>query len=338
MKAKQLATNATRTLTDLGDGLFAYIQGDGSWGWSNSGLVVSEGESLMVDTLFTGRLTRDLLDAYRRAAPEAETIDILVNTHANGDHTFGNALAGDARIIGSRACAEEMEERPAEVFADMVRNWRSHGDIGAFLHETMGVRFDFSDVVHRPPTELFDGHKTIEVGGRTVELVELGPAHTRGDIVVHIPDAKTVFTGDILFSGGHPIIWAGPIDNWIRACNLILDWDVETVVPGHGPVGTKAQLRHMRDYLVHTRDEAAKRYGAGMNWDVAAWDIAFDHFDSWLDRERVVANVASVYRDLSHGRIAPPRPEIMRQMLRYRRGATCPHDEPCPCGIHGGGK
>lgn len=329
-----MTNDVSRTLTDLGNGLFAYVQGDGSWGWSNSGLIVSEGESLLVDTLFTGRLTRDMLEAYRRAAPEAETIDILVNTHANGDHTFGNALAGNARIIGSTACAEEMEERPAEVFADMVKNWQAHGEIGAFLHETMGVRFDFSDVVHRPPTELFDVRKTLSVGGRTVELVELGPAHTRGDIVVHVPDAGTVFTGDILFSGGHPIIWAGPIGNWIEACDVILGWEAETIVPGHGPVGTKSELVAMRDYLVHTRDEATKRHAAGMAWDEAAWDIAFDAYDSWLDRERVVANVAAVFRELSQGRIAPPREEIMRQMRRYRRGATCPHDDDCTCHAH----
>lgn len=320
-----------RELHELGNGLYAYIQGDGSWGWSNSGLIVQDGESVMIDTLFTGRLTEDMLAAYRRATPAAETIDVLVNTHSNGDHTFGNHLVGGARIVGSTACAEEMEERPATAFLDTWRNWRDHGPAGRFMHETMGVRFDFSDIRHTPPTETFDGRKTLRLGDRRIELIELGPAHTRGDIVVYVPDAKTVFTGDIVFSGGHPILWAGPIDNWIQACRLILSWDVETVVAGHGPIRDLSVVRELRDYLTYVRDEATKRYEAGLNWREAAYDIGVAAYDSWLDRERVVGNVANVYRSLSDGRIAPERGEILGEMLRYRKGAVCPHDGECGC-------
>ena len=324
-------SHVKREVEELGNGLYAYVQGDGSWGWSNSGLIESEGECLLVDTLFTGRLTSDMLAAYRHAVPASEKIDILVNTHANGDHTFGNHLVKGARIIGSTACADEMEERTAEEFADMMKNWRENGRLGDFMHETMGVKFDFSDVKHVPPTELFDGRKDLSIGGRKVELYEVGPAHTRGDILVKVPDAKTVFTGDILFSGGHPIMWAGPISNWIEACELILSWDVDVVVPGHGPVGDKAAVRGLRDYLTHIRDETALRYKAGLPWDEAAYDVGYEAFDSWMDRERVVANVAAVYGELSGGKIQPTMEEIMNQMLRYRHGAECPHDEPCAC-------
>lgn len=323
--------NTPRSLQDLGNGLYAYVQGDGSWGWSNSGLITAGDESLMIDTLFTGRLTEDLLKAYRRATPAADSIDLLVNTHANGDHTFGNHLVSGARIIGSTACAAEMEERPAPAFLDIMQRWRDHGAIGAFMHETMGVRFDFSDIGHAPPTELFDGRKTLQLGDRRIELVELGPAHTRGDIVVHVPDAKTVFTGDIVFSGGHPIIWAGPIGNWIQACELILSWDVETVVPGHGPIRDLSVVRDLHQYFTYVRDAASARFDAGQPWDEAAWDIGLEAFDSWLDRERIVANVANVYGELSGGAIAASREEILGAMLRHRHGAACPHEGPCGC-------
>ena len=164
-----------------------------------------------------------------------------------------------------------------------------------------------------------------------MELTELGPAHTRGDVIVHVPDAKTVFTGDILFSGGHPIVWAGPISNWVAACDHILGLDVETVVPGHGPVGGKDAVRDLRDYLTHVHGSASAAYEAGLPWDEAAYEVGYGAFDSWLDRERVVANVAAVYRELSGGAVDPGLPEIMHQMLRYRRGAACPHDGPCDC-------
>lgn len=322
---------------DLGNGLFAYIQPDGSWGWSNAGLVTDGGQSLLVDTLFTLDLTRDMLDAFRDAAPAAARIDCLVNTHANGDHTFGNQLVDGARIIASDACAEEMAERPPEAFRKNMENWREQGEAGAFLHEVMGAHFDFGGIVYTPPTETFSGRRDLKVGDVEVQLHDFGPAHTRGDIVAYVPSTRTVFTGDLLFAEGHPILWAGPVGNWIAACEAMLGWDIETVVPGHGPLTDKNGIRGMRDYLVYTRDETKKRFDAGMNYADAAWDIAFDSFDSWIDRERVVVNVAQIYRELSGGRIVPERPELMALMGRYRAGATNPHEKPaCGCGHHHG--
>lgn len=324
-----------RELQDLGNGLYAWVQGDGSWGWSNSGLITGDDDRvLMVDTLFTGRLTADMLEAYRRAVPAAETIDVLVNTHSNGDHTYGNHLVKGARIIGSTACLEEMEERPATVVQEVVAHPEKFGAYGRFFTETMGSRFDFSDIGHLPPDETFDGTRTLEIGGRRIELTELGPAHTRGDIVIHVPDARTVYTGDLVFHGGHPIIWAGPIGNWIAACDHILGLDVDIVVPGHGAVCGKPEVQALRDYLTHVETETTKAYEAGLTWEEAAYEVGYDAFDSWLDRERIVANVANVYRTLSGGRVDPTKDEIMAQMLRYRHGAECPHDGPCGCQAH----
>ncbi|MGR3567459.1 MAG: MBL fold metallo-hydrolase [Pseudooceanicola nanhaiensis] len=324
-----------RELQDLGNGLYAWVQGDGSWGWSNSGLITGDDDRvLMVDTLFTGRLTADMLEAYRRAVPAAETIDVLVNTHSNGDHTYGNHLVKGARIIGSTACLEEMEERPATVVQEVVAHPEKFGAYGRFFTETMGSRFDFSDIGHLPPDETFDGTRTLEIGGRRIELTELGPAHTRGDIVIHVPDARTVYTGDLVFHGGHPIIWAGPIGNWIAACDHILGLDVDIVVPGHGAVCGKPEVQALRDYLTHVETETTKAHEAGLTWEEAAYEVGYDAFDSWLDRERIVANVANVYRTLSGGEVDPTKDEIMAQMLRYRHGAECPHDGPCGCQAH----
>ena len=95
----------TKGLHDIGNDCYAYLQPDGGWGWSNAGLIVDGKENLLVDTLFDLRLTREMLDAMRDAVPAARSIRTLVNTHSNGDHTFGNQLVDGAEIITTKATA-----------------------------------------------------------------------------------------------------------------------------------------------------------------------------------------------------------------------------------------
>ena len=98
-------------LYEVADGVWAYLQPDGSWGYSNAGLVAGEGTSLLVDTLFDLKLTQAMLDAME-GVTATKPIDTVVNTHANGDHCYGNQLVRDARIIASDAALEEMDDVP----------------------------------------------------------------------------------------------------------------------------------------------------------------------------------------------------------------------------------
>ena len=123
----------TKGIHDLGDGCYAYLQPDGGWGWSNAGLLVGDGQSLLVDTLFDLRLTGEMLDAmapFTTAAP----IATLVNTHSNGDHTYGNQLVAGAEIIASAACVAEMREQGQPLAQGSIRrDWRKMGEAGAYL-------------------------------------------------------------------------------------------------------------------------------------------------------------------------------------------------------------
>ena len=288
----------TRGLHDLGSGCFAYLQPDGSWGFSNAGLVVSDGKSLLVDTLMDLKLTGSMLDEMRRKVPQSKQIGTLVNTHSNPDHTFGNQLVEGAEIIASEACFEEMNAQDPAMMAGMMANAASLGEGAKFLRDLMGPpKFDWTGVVATLPTRTFDRELTLRVGSKALELVNVGPAHTGGDTMVYVPEDRTVFTGDILFIESHPVIWDGPITNWIAACDKILSWDVETIVPGHGPITDKAGVRRFRGYLVYIRDEARKRFDAGLDPEEAARDISLDPYSDWLDSERLVANVAALYRE-----------------------------------------
>lgn len=322
-------------LHDIGNGCWAWLQPDGGWGWSNAGLIEDSGESLLVDTLFDLPLTASMLDAMRDAVPAASDIDMLVNTHANGDHTYGNQLVRNARIIASAACKSEMERRPPEAFLKIARNWQEYGAFGALIHELMGRKFDFAGIENVLPTETFDREAAITVGNKQVDLFNVGPAHTSGDTLVCLPAEKIVYTGDIIFAGGHPIIWAGPVENWINACDRLLGWDIDVVVPGHGPVGDKDSVRALRSYLVELRDIARPRYEAGMDWQDAAEEIVADHFTHWIDRERVFINTASLWREFSGGAIKHSVAEIYEAMGKWywAQGAGAGRD---PCGhAHG---
>ena len=203
-----------RGLHELGDGLYAYLQPDGGWGWSNAGLVTAEGTSLLVDTLFDLNLTRDMLDAMQPVT-DGNPIGQAFNTHGNGDHWFGNSLLPDGiPIVASAAAIEDMRAAPAAAVNVLFNELDLGPEFDAFAERAMR-KFDFASVVERLPTESFEGRHDLRVGDRDVHLIELGPAHTLGDTIAHVPDAGVVFTGDLLFIEGTPIMWDGPVANWL---------------------------------------------------------------------------------------------------------------------------
>lgn len=286
-------------LQDLGNGLYAWLQPDGGWGWSNAGLVVDGEESLLVDTLFDLKLTASMLEAMKNAEPlAAASIGTLVNTHSNGDHCNGNALVDGAEIISSSATAEEMREETPALMAEYLKAAPALGDMGAYFSRCFG-QFEFEGIEQRYPTLTYQRELHRQVGDKSVVLLEAGPAHTKGDTLVYVPADKAVYTGDILFIEGHPLMWEGPVGNWIAACNRMLELDIETVVPGHGPITDKRGVRAVRDYLQYIHDEALLRYKAGMAMEQAARDISLADYDSWGDAERIAANVSTLYKEFA---------------------------------------
>ncbi len=161
---------------------------------------------------------------------------------------------------------------------------------------------------------------TVDVGGRAVTLEEVGPAHTQGDVIAWLDDGDVVFTGDILFHGSTPIMWAGPVGNWVAACRRIRALQPSVVVPGHGPLadvdgvaaassatssGSTARSRQRRD--------------AGMSAIDAAWDIELGEYADWGDYERTIVNVDTIYAGSRSQRTsASTRCKAFKEMGRYR--------------------
>jgi glyoxylase-like metal-dependent hydrolase (beta-lactamase superfamily II) len=312
-----------RGLEELGNGLYAWMQPDGGWGWSNAGFIRDGEESLLVDTLFDEPLTGVMLQALERATGIApERIRTLVNTHANGDHTHGNALVANAEVIASAAAAREMAELPPAVVAQVKAAGAAGalGEAGTYFAEIFAP-FDFARARGRAPTRTFEKRLDLAVGGKAVELHMLGPAHTAGDVLVWVPGDRTVFTGDLLFIDVTPIMWAGPVGNWMAAADRIIALDALNIVPGHGPMTDAAQVRRMQEYLRYVDREARRRFDAGMPVEEAIPDIALGEYRHWLDAERLAVNVATLYREYA-GDASPP--DVVRMfglMAKLRRRA-----------------
>jgi glyoxylase-like metal-dependent hydrolase (beta-lactamase superfamily II) len=323
-------------LTEVGPGIHAWLQPNGQLGESNAVLVIGNGASLLVDTLWDPRLTRRMLAAMAPLTSEAP-IKTLVNTHSDGDHWWGNQELAGVEIASTKASAEVMgDQSPAEMkrFRLLAAALRAAGSmplpyprrddiataagyVGAALEP-----FDFDEVRLVRPTRTFTDLLELDVGGRAVSLIEVGPAHTAGDLIVWIADARVAIAADILFIGVTPIMWAGPLRRWVAALDRLLELGAEQYVPGHGPVCGPDDVRRLIDYWGWLDRAAAKRLEAGRSPAETARDLVLGDeieelgFAEWLGPERALVNVGTIDAH-RRGTAKPPGPrQLVSAFLR----------------------
>ncbi|MCR1786732.1 MBL fold metallo-hydrolase [Nocardioides carbamazepini] len=313
-----MAIDYTRGLHEVGPDVWAWLLPDGEWGMSNAGLVRGVDQSFLVDTLFDLPLTTEMLDALAGLV-EAAPIAGALNTHANGDHCFGNQLLGDdVKIHATRDTDHEIHHGTTPERLQMLVSSDFGPVTSEFLRSCFGA-FDFEGIALRGADVTFDDELTVDVGGRAVELLRLGPAHTAGDAIAHVPDAKVVFAGDLLFIGGTPIMWAGSLENWMRACDRMAALDPDVVVPGHGPVTDVDGIAEMRRYLAHVTEGIADALAAGRPWREAADRMDLDRFASWPQAERIVVTTYHAYRQAVAGVPAEDGVHLFGEMAAWRQ-------------------
>ena len=279
-------------LRELTTDVYACLQEDRGLGFSNSGFI-NFGGGLVVDTFWDLPHTRELIRQYARVW-KRPTRRVL-NTHHNGDHCWGNQLFAGAEIIGHRLCAASFGKESPEAM-QAVKTRAGANPALAALGRALEP-YDFSGIQLTPPTTLIDDRLTLDLDGLRAELLYVGPAHTAGDVIVHLPQQRVVFTGDILFRLCTPIGWEGTFANWIAALDRIVELAPEVIVPGHGPLCGVEGPREMRAYLEYVRDEARRSFAAGVPVLEAAKHIDLGPYANWTEPERLVFNVERAYRE-----------------------------------------
>jgi cyclase len=264
---------------ELSDGIYAYIQPDGSWFLNNASFLVGRSGVVSIDTTSTERRTRTYLDAIARIT--TQPVRTLINTHHHGDHTHGNCLLPLATIIGHPRCREEVLNTP---FPPPAGLW-SHVEWG---------------VLHRePPFVTFDDHLTVWVDELRVELHAVPtPAHTTNDIVAWVPERSVLFAGDLLFVGGTPFVPMGSVSGSLRALEWLRSFQARVLVPGHGPVCEPSAIDDVHSYLEFVQATAARGKAQGLSPLEVARQTDLGRFADLGDTERIVGNLHRAYAEL----------------------------------------
>jgi cyclase len=269
-------------MVEVGPRVWAYVQATGETGISNSGVIVGHEAAVVVDALMVPSMTRQFVAAIKKTT--RKPVGQLINTHHHLDHTGGNRFFKGATIVASEKCREALV--PGFPPVPLLQRFMPR-----FAREFPLLKVAL-------PAVTFESRMVIRDGGREIHLWHPGvPAHTAGDAIVFLPTERVLFAGDIAFHYVTPLAFQGHVGNWIKAADRLLDYDADVIVPGHGPIGTKSDLRRMRDYLALVRREARKRFDAGMPEEAAARDIKLGVYASWREAERLLPNVMRCYQE-----------------------------------------
>jgi len=293
-------------LRELAPNVYAYIQGGGpgipSQGISNAGVVVGDSGVFVIDATAGPMHAKNFISAVRKVTDKP--FRHLINTHHHTDHVGGNQYFIPVEIVAHPYLREEM----LKTAATTPPLWAKREGFADGTEERKVVA----------PTTTFEGKLTYHYGKTIVELISMAPSHTWGDTVVYLPQHKTMWVGDIGFFYVVPFFQNAHVPKWLETIDKINAMDVETIVPGHGPIGGKKELAEMGEYSRLLMREAKTRFDAGMSPGQAAAEIRLGKFDNWIGPQQIVMNVVRLYHHFN-GTVVPDvdREGMLKATLEY---------------------
>ena len=266
---------------EVSDGVYAYIQPNGTWWINNTGFLTGPQGVISIDACATRRRTQAYLDAI--ATVTAAPVRAVINTHHHGDHTFGNCLFPGAAII-----AHEQARTEAIAFGPPrdLPFWDGP---------------EWGELTLDPPFITYADQIAVHAGDLRAEIRHVGvAAHTTNDSIVWIPDRSVLFCGDLIFNGGTPFLLMGSVAGAVHVLqHVIMPLSARTIVPGHGPVfdGTEP-IEQTLAYLRFIQHTAIAGQEAGLTPLQAAMETGLGRFAELPDAERIVGNLHRAYAEL----------------------------------------
>jgi cyclase len=320
----------------LTEGTYAWMVPNGSWGETNLGLIDCDGTSVLIDTCWDLAHTQEML-AMCKQVLSASPLGHVINTHADGDHCWGNQLFKHLPIHATQACIDQMHHIPPRSLSALqhasagLRHVPLAGidTFGRYMGEMLRP-YRFKGVRITPANQAFAGRQTLCVNGVDLHLIEVGPAHTQGDAIVHVPSRGVVYAGDILFVDVTPVMWAGPVEKLIQGLQSLIDLNTDTIVPGHGPLASRQDVQAVIDYWRFGTEAIGRCQAQGMRPFEATQEVLHSQafkasvWAQWDSPERLLTSAHALYRQWG---VPPPtlpgklgQIDLMRQQALLAQG------------------
>lgn len=301
-------------LTKLSEGVYARIVDANGNAVGNAGFVVLDQSVLVFDTHFTPEAGQALLDSIRSVT--SKQVRYVINSHWHADHTHGNQVFSNADLIGSINTRKGVLQndlpsltrtmgiarKQLETLRRSVEKEKNTLQIEK-LRDQIKAREEYlrtmSGLEIKAPWICVDDSLVIQEGNRRVRLVYLGVGHTNGDMVLLLPERKIAFVGDLLFNKAIPNVQDGDILQWMQTLGKVFNLDAETLVPGHGSVASKKDVKEFLDYFRELKSLVQTALDRGDSIEQATRDIRVpEKYASYLFQNLFPSNVQKMYREL----------------------------------------
>jgi glyoxylase-like metal-dependent hydrolase (beta-lactamase superfamily II) len=252
-------------------------------------LTTAEGV-LVVDTRTHPRLGQDMIERIRKVTDKP--IKWVVNSHFHGDHHMGNApfKATGATFVAQNETARIMEKVQPKEMARRIEGFKARG-------------LDPAEVKLILPDVMFDSEMTIRLGGRAARLFYLGPGQQAGDTFILFPHARVLFTPGSFAKHSMPNMAFTPsVENWLKLLDQVAAMDVDMILPAHGDVAKRTDVKELRDMLEDEYTTVKAAVAKGMSVDEAVKTLTFPQYKDWRNYNRLAAEIRALYELIQTGK------------------------------------
>ena len=279
------AAAQTPTVKQVASDVYFFFDFNGS----NAVFLVTDDGVLLIDTRTHPREGRDLLERIRKVTDKP--VKWVINSHFHGDHHMGNSVFKDlgATFVAQEETARIMQRVQPKEMARRVEGFRSRG-------------YDPADV-KLVPDVTFDSKMTIRLGGREVRLFYLGPGQQAGDTFVQFPHARLLFTPGAFAKHSMPnMLFTPSVDNWIKLLDQVAVMDVDAILPAHGDIATRADVKELAAMLADEYATVKDAVNRGVSLDQATTTLTFPQYKDWRNYARLQGEIKALYELIQTGR------------------------------------